>query len=133
MLFGIYGSHTPENCPIYVPKNALVFVDIAEHDPDELARAYGIRRFEARYHSALEHTFLWIVEADDPHLVERFAVETGLASFNTLRIVPMHTFAHTVERLKHTHGLGPSEPVPRTPGPPDGAPSPARGPKKEHR
>ena len=105
MQFGIYGSHTPETCPIYVAKYARVFVEIAEHDPARLAERYGIRRIVARYHSALEHTFLWIVEADDPNLIEKFAVDTGLASFNMLRIVPVHTFAETVERLKHTHGL----------------------------
>ncbi len=42
----------------------------------------------------------------NPHLIETFAVDTGLASFNTLRIVPMHTFAETVERLKQAHGIG---------------------------
>ena len=26
--------------------------------------------------------FLWIVDADDPHLIEEFALEAGLASFN---------------------------------------------------
>ncbi len=29
-LHGIYGSHTPEVCPIYVPDNARVFVSNAE-------------------------------------------------------------------------------------------------------
>ncbi len=106
MLYGIYGSHTPETCPIYIAKNALVFVDIAEHDPELLAESYGIRRIVAQYHSALEHTFLWIVEADAPHLIEAFAVDTGLASFNALRIVPIHTFAETVARLQHTHHIG---------------------------
>ena len=105
MQFGIYGSHTPETCPIYLAKYAQVFVDIAELDPARLADTYGIRRIVARYHSALEHTFLWIVEADDPNLIEKFAVDTGLASFNMLRIVPVHTFDETVERLKRTHGL----------------------------
>ena len=105
MLYGIYGSHTPETCPIYVPKYALVFVDIAELSAEQLADTYGIQRIEGQYHSALEHTFLWIVEADSPHLIETFAVETGLASFNTLQIVPVHTFAQTVERLKQTHYL----------------------------
>lgn len=103
MLYGIYGSHTPETCPIYVAKYAIVFVDIAELSPEQLADTYGIRRIEAQYHSALEHTFLWIVEADSPHLIEKFAVDTGLASFNTLEIVPVHTFAQTVERLKEMH------------------------------
>lgn len=106
MRYGIYGSHTPETCPIYIPRYAQVFADILEHDPQELADAYGIHRIEARYHSALEHTFLWVVDADDPQLIEAFAVESGLASFNTLRIVPVHTFSETVERLKKTHDLG---------------------------
>ncbi len=105
MLYGIYGSHTPETCPIQVPQYARVFVEISEIDPERLARTYGIRRIEAQYHSALEHTFLWIVEADRPHDIERFAIDTGLASFNTLEIVPVHTFAETVERLREAHGL----------------------------
>ena len=36
-LYGIYGSHTPEVCPIYVPDNARVFVSIAEASPAQLA------------------------------------------------------------------------------------------------
>ncbi len=106
MRFGIYGSHTPETCPIQVPKYARVFAEILDLDPRELADAYGIHRIEARYHSALEHTFLWVVDADDPQLIETFAVDSGLASFNKLRIVPVHTFAETVEGLRKRHGLG---------------------------
>ncbi len=109
MLYGIYGHHTPETCPIQVPKYAQVFADILERDPQELAEAYGIRRIEAQYHSALEHTFLWVVDADNPQLIETFAVESGLASFNTLKIVPVHTFAETVAGLKKRHGLGAGE------------------------
>lgn len=103
--YGVYGSHTPDTCPIYFPRFARVFAEIAELDPEEMAEAYGIHRIEGQYHSALEHTFLWIVEAEEPHLIEEFAVDTGLASFNTLRIVPVHTFAETVDRLKVKHGL----------------------------
>ena len=103
--YGIYGSHTPETRPIYIPKYAKVFVEIAELGPKELAEAYGIHQIEARYHSALEHTFPWIVEAEDPHLIEAFAIDTGLASFNMLEIVPIHIFAETVDRLKVAHDL----------------------------
>ena len=104
-LYGIYGVHTPETCPIYVRRSARVFVEISRFDPKELSETYGIHGIEARHHSALAHTFLWIVEADDPHRVEAFAVDSGLASFNTLEIVPVHTFAETVERLRTTHRL----------------------------
>ncbi len=104
-LYGIYGSHTPEVCPIYVPDNARVFVSIAETRPAQLAEQYGIQRIEARYHSALEHTFLWIVEAQDPYRIEAFSIDTGLASFNTVKIVPLHSFEETVQRLREAHGL----------------------------
>ena len=103
--YGIYGSHTPDTCPIYHERYARVFAEIAELDPEELAEAYGIHRIEARYHSALEHTFLWIVEAEDPHLIEEFGVNTGLASFNMIQIAPVHTFDETVARLKVAHDL----------------------------
>lgn len=103
--YGIYGSHTPETCPIYFAKYAQILVDIAELEPEELATAYGIHQIEAQYHSALEHTFLWIVEAEEPHLIEAFGIDSGLASFNTIRIVPIHTFAETVDRLKIAHHL----------------------------
>ena len=102
-LYGIYGSHTPEVCPIYNPDNARVFMSIAEVDPAVLAERYHIREILGQYHSALEHTFLWIVEADTPHLVELFSVDTKLASFNELKIVPLHTFTETVQRLVDTH------------------------------
>ena len=103
--YGIYGSHTPDTCPIYLRKFARIFAEIAELNPEDLASAYGIHEIEAQYHSALEHTFLWIVEAEQPHLIEAFAVDTGLASFNTIRIVPIHTFAETVDTLKVAHDL----------------------------
>ena len=106
MLYGIYGSHTPEVCPIYVPDNARVFVSIAETSPGAARRTVrGIQRIEARYHSALEHTFLWIVEAEDPYRIEAFSIDTGLASFNTVKIVPLHSFEETVQRLRDAHDL----------------------------
>ena len=39
MRFGIYGSHTPETCPIQVPKYARVFAEILDLDQRELADA----------------------------------------------------------------------------------------------
>lgn len=103
-LYGIYGSHTPEACPLYNSHNADIFASVAEASAEQLDHKYRIHNIVGRYHSAFEHTFLWIFDADDPHLIERFAVDTGVASFNSLRIVPLHTFTETVERLKEGHG-----------------------------
>jgi hypothetical protein len=37
-----------------------------------------------QYHSALEHTFLWVAEADNPHIIEELMARTG-GRFNTLK------------------------------------------------
>ncbi len=78
----------------------------AEGDPTPLLSKYKIHNVLGQYHSAFEHTFLWIIDADDPHLLEEFALETGLASFNHLKIVPLKTLAEGVlPRVKAVHGL----------------------------
>ena len=57
-------------------------------------------------HSPFEHTFLWVIDADDPHLVEEFTLETGLSSFNNLRIVPLKTLVEgVIPRVKAVHRL----------------------------
>ena len=58
-----------------------------------------------QYHSAFEHTFVWIVDADDPHLIEEFALDAGLASFNYLTLVPLKSLREgVIPRVKTAHG-----------------------------
>ena len=105
-LYGVYGSHTVEACPVNNLENAKRLVSFAESDPAPLLSEYRINEVLGQYHSAFEHTFLWIVDAEDPHLVEEFALEAGLASFNNLRIVPLKSLADgVIPRLKKVHGL----------------------------
>jgi hypothetical protein len=47
----------------------------------------------------LEHTFLWVAEADNPHIIEEMMARTAGRS-NTLKIVPLITFQTLLERLK---------------------------------
>ena len=105
-LYGIYGSHTVEACPVNNLENAKGFVAFAEADPTPLLNKYKIHKVIGQYHSAFEHTFIWIVEAEDPHLIEEFALEAGLSSFNKLTIVPLKTLAEgVIPRVKKVHGL----------------------------
>ena len=53
-----------------------------------------------QYHSGLEHTFLWIVDAKDAHSVETLMVQAGIHSFNALTIVPLNTFDGVIEKCK---------------------------------
>ena len=105
-LYGIYGSHTVEACPVNNLNNARKLVSFAESDPTPLLKKYRISDVLGQFHSAFEHTFVWIVDAEDPHLIEQFALETGLASFNKLTIVPLNTLSEgVIPRLKEVHGL----------------------------
>jgi hypothetical protein len=105
-LYGIYGSHAVEACPLNNRQVAEKVVALSFADLAEVSRKYQINRILGQYHSALEHTFLWVVDAEDPHLIEQFCLDSGVASFNTIKIVPLITFQEGVlERIKEIHGL----------------------------
>lgn len=91
-LYGIYGEHTIDNCPIMNKESRKVMLELNIENKDV--------KFIGMYHSALEHTFLWVVEAEDPHVIQRFLMETGVARFNHAKIVPLGTFESLVNILK---------------------------------
>jgi len=66
---------------------------------DEVAKRHDVRVL-GMYHSALEHTFVWVADAEDAHRLQRFAIDLDIASFNTLKIVPLGTFKDLVEACK---------------------------------
>lgn len=104
-LFGICGSHTTEMCPLNNVEIAKALIEQLDRGIEEPARKHKINNILGQYHSALEHTFLWIVDAEDPHLIQQFCIVVGMASFNAIKIVPLITINDVAERLKAIHGL----------------------------
>lgn len=105
-LYGIYGSHSVEACPLNNKNNAKIFYDLSKSDITQVMKDCKINKIIAQYHSGLEHTLLWVVDAEDAHLIERFCIEIGLASFHTLKIVPLSTFnEELIPTIKRIHGL----------------------------
>jgi len=105
-LIGIYGEHTVEQCPLHNRRVAEAMIAFAEGDQQGLMAEHGVERIVGQYHSALEHTFLWVVEARDVHGVEAFCIAVGLAASNTLKIVPLGTFeGEVVPRARRNLGL----------------------------
>jgi hypothetical protein len=96
-LYGIYGDHTQEACPLYNEENRKYLLRILP-TIEKLAQDYNVK-ISQQFHSGLEHTFLWAVEADNPHIIEELMSRTA-GRFNTLRIVPLITFQTLIERLK---------------------------------
>ena len=105
-LYGIYERHTTEACPWNNLESAKLLKALAEGDLKQVAREHGIQETLGQYHSAPEHTFLWVVNAEDPHRIQDFCVAAGIASINELKIVPLITFQEgVIEGIDRIHGL----------------------------
>jgi DNA-binding HxlR family transcriptional regulator len=96
-LYGIYGDHTQEACPLYNEENRK---HLLRNVPtvEKLSQDYNVK-ISHQFHSGLEHTFLWVVEAVNPHIIEELMSRTA-GRFNTLRTVPVITFQTLIQRLK---------------------------------
>jgi hypothetical protein len=70
-LYGIWGTHTVESCPLNNAESRKVVIS-APADLEPFAKKYKINKIVGTFHSALEHNFLWVVDAEDPHLIEQF-------------------------------------------------------------
>ncbi len=103
MLYGIYGEHTPVTCPWINPEIRKLVMNYPE-DLESVGKKYKINKVLGQYHSALEHTFLWILDAEDPHLLQQFAEDIGVAKFNFLKFVPLITIKEVVEGAKKLWG-----------------------------
>jgi len=97
-LYGAYGTHTAESCPSNNSQNRKIVIDLSR-TIDTKAMNNDVK-IVGQYHSALEHTFLWILEAKDAQSIQKFMIELGMAKFNEFKIVPVMTFVDAVEDFK---------------------------------
>ena len=98
-IYGIYGTHTTEACPLFNEENKKLLLQVASTFEND-ANAKGIKVL-SMYHSGLEHTFEWIVEAPSAHAIQDLMVETKVAKFNATKIVPLRTTQNVVEYLQN--------------------------------
>jgi hypothetical protein len=96
-IYGICGEHTQEACPLYNEQNRRWLLANLPNQ-EKTAQNHGVRILQ-QYHSALEHTFLWAVEAENAQSIEEFMAKTA-GRFNTVRIVPLITFQEVIESCK---------------------------------
>jgi|SaaInlStandDraft_5_1057022.scaffolds.fasta_scaffold165123_1 hypothetical protein len=100
-LYGIYGRHEIKDCPLNSSESRKIVLDIENKNKDsDVCVNYKINKVIGRYHSGLEHTFLWIVDAEDPHLIQQKAIDSGVAKFNEIKIVPLMDFEQVIEVSK---------------------------------
>ena len=100
-LYGIYGRHEIKDCPLNSSESRKLVLDLENPEKEsDVCINYKINKIVGRYHSGLEHTFLWIIDAEDPHLIQKRAIDTGMASFNEVKIVPLMSFDDVINVSK---------------------------------
>lgn len=104
-LWGIYGKHSKHDCPVNNRKTAKEVIAISKKNLGPMMKKYGVTAIVSQYHSGLEHTFLWVVKTTDPHKLEEFSIELGVARWNDLKFVPERTFADVIRDVRAIHKL----------------------------
>jgi len=104
-LFAIYGRHEIDQCPWNNKERAKEVLEMANVDFASFLPKYKIHNIVGQYHSGLEHTYVWLFDAEEAHLIQQFAVDVGMAKFNEVKIVPITEFKDVVAGAKKIHGL----------------------------
>ena len=99
MMFGAFITHSPESCPLNNKTNKKIFMQIDSKMKSNMKK-YKIKKIVGVYMSALEHLWVAVFEADNAHDIENLCLETGIASFNTIKIVPLNTLEGVMRKLK---------------------------------
>ena len=97
-LFGIFVIHSPESCPLNNTKNKEVFKEIY-HKLQSNTEKYGVKSINGFYMSVLEHEWIIMVEANSAHDIEQLCIDSGISSFNTVKIVPLTNYQDVVSKL----------------------------------
>jgi ATP-dependent exoDNAse (exonuclease V) beta subunit len=67
-IWNIWNSHTKEACPLYNDESRKYLLRVAPTMAKDAEKSNV--NILNQFHSALEHTFLWVAEADNPHIIE---------------------------------------------------------------
>ena len=97
-LFGILSTHSPESCPLNNSANREIFKQIYKKLEENIAK-YGIKKIVCFYMSVLEHEWFIILEANSAHNIEQICIDSGISSFNTIKIVPLTDFHDVASRF----------------------------------
>jgi hypothetical protein len=92
-----YMENIPNKCA-HSTKESREYLLSRTQDMEKTTQKHGVKVLH-QFHSGLEHTFLWVVDADNAHSIEDLMARTA-GRFKTIRIVPLVTFQGIIERCK---------------------------------
>ena len=60
---------------------------------------YGVKEINGFYMSVLEHEWFILVQSNNAHDIEQLCIESGISSFNTVKIVPLTDYQDVLNRI----------------------------------
>jgi len=86
MHYVLIGTHSAEVCPMSNAKTKALMLEMAPQIP-KIAEQAGVKIVAGPYVNR-EHTVVTVVEADRSEDLDRFLVESRIAQWNTIRVLP---------------------------------------------
>jgi uncharacterized protein with GYD domain len=103
MHYVVLGTHTAEVCPTSNAKTKALLLEVGPQIPD-LAAKHGVNILAGPFANR-EHTVVTIVEADRAEALDTFVVESRLAQWNTVRIMPSVPMQQAMQELQEATSL----------------------------
>jgi uncharacterized protein with GYD domain len=103
MHFVVLGTHSAEVCPTSNAKTKALLMDIAPQ-VSTLAEKHGVKIVAGPFANR-EHMLVVIVETDRADALDRFLVDSRLAQWNQVRILPSVPMEQSMQELQETASL----------------------------
>jgi hypothetical protein len=65
------------------------------------AAQYNVQESSGFYMSVLEHEWFILVHSESAHGIEHLCIESGISTFNTVKIVPLTNYQDVLERIQN--------------------------------
>jgi hypothetical protein len=62
---------------------------------------YNVQEISGFYMSVLEHEWFILVHSESVHGIEQLCIESGISTFNTVKIVPLTNYQDVLERIQN--------------------------------
>jgi uncharacterized protein with GYD domain len=98
MHFVVLGTHSAEVCPTSNAKTKALLLDIGPQ-MTEIAEKHGVNIVAGPFANR-EHMLVVIVETDSAEALDNFVVESRLAQWNQVRILPSVPMEGAMQQLQ---------------------------------
>lgn len=103
MHFVVLASHSPEICPTSNARTKALLLEMASQIPD-IARKHGVN-IEAGPFVNREHLAVVIVEADRADGLDDFLVDSRLAQWNRVQVLPSRSLQEGLTEIQEGTSL----------------------------